>query len=238
MTSAATSISASASRSRPVISQSIHTSRSFTMQSPYSGPLSAPVSGRSGTPRVGGVKQLDRARSRGWSPVASGSSPARSSCPTRRAACAPSAPTTCCRSRSCRRSGYALPVVEVVLGVCLVLGLLTRAMAVRVGAAVRGLHHRHRVGVGARAADRLRLLRRRRRDRGRDAKYPWEIARDVGLLLRRVAGRYGPRTRWSLDSLFSPARCGRSLARTRTHRRGTRCRSATRPLSAPPGPRP
>ena len=54
-------------------------------------------------------------------------------------------------------------------------------------AVLRRLHHRHRVGVGARHRDRLRLLRRRRRTRERrTASTPWEIARDVGLLLLSV----------------------------------------------------
>ena len=67
---------------------------------------------------------------RAWSSAGSGSSPARSSCPTRPPACAPCAPTTCCPRRSCRRSATCCPCSRSWSGVCLVLGLLTRAAAV------------------------------------------------------------------------------------------------------------
>ena len=77
--------------------------------------------------------------------------------------------------------GHLLPVVEVVVGLCLVLGVLVRGMSVVSAllfvAFIIGIS-----ALGARAVDRLRLLRRRRRDPDAAAKYPGEIARDVGLL--------------------------------------------------------
>lgn len=104
--------------------------------------------------------------------------------------------------------GYALPVVEVVIGVCLVLGLLTRAMGVLssllfvafiVGISVawtRGLSiDCGCFGGGGEIADAT-------------AKYPWEIARDVGLLLLSAWLVIWPRTRSSLDAVVFPPRAG------------------------------
>jgi len=104
--------------------------------------------------------------------------------------------------------GYALPVVEVVLGVCLVLGLLTRAMGVLssllfvafiVGissAWARGLSiDCGCFGGGGEIADAT-------------SKYPSEIARDVGLLLLSAWLVIWPRTRWSLDAVVLPPRAG------------------------------
>jgi uncharacterized membrane protein YphA (DoxX/SURF4 family) len=104
--------------------------------------------------------------------------------------------------------GYALPVVEVVVGVCLVLGLLTRTMGVVsallfvafiIGIAsawARGLEIDCGCFGGGGQLD------------GASAKYPGEIARDVGLLLASLWLVVRPRTRWSLDSLISPTRSG------------------------------
>lgn len=104
--------------------------------------------------------------------------------------------------------GYALPILEVVVGLCLVLGLLTRAMAVVsavlfvafiIGIAsawARGLEIDCGCFGGGGQLD------------GASAKYPGEIARDVGLLLASLWLVVRPRTRWSLDSLISPTRSG------------------------------
>ena len=78
--------------------------------------------------------------------------------------------------------GQLLPILEVVIGAMLVLGLLTRGAAV-VSAILFVAFIIGIASVWARGiTDRLRLLRRRRLRPGRDEKYPWEIARDVALL--------------------------------------------------------
>lgn len=102
--------------------------------------------------------------------------------------------------------GYALPVVEIVLGACLVLGLLTRTMGVLssllfvafiVGistAWARGLSiDCGCFGGGGEVADAT-------------SKYPREIARDVGLLLLSAWLVVWPSTRWSLDAVAFPPR--------------------------------
>jgi len=98
--------------------------------------------------------------------------------------------------------GHLLPAVEIVVGVCLVLGLLTRAAAVVssllflafiVGIAsawARGLEIECGCfgggGVSANASD----------------DYPWEIARDVGLLVLSLWLVWRPRSRFALDGLL------------------------------------
>lgn len=102
--------------------------------------------------------------------------------------------------------GHGLPVLEILVGLCLLLGLLTRAaaavsalllVAFVVGVAsawARGLSIECGCfGGGAGPAANAR------------AKYPWEIARDVGLLLLSawLVGR--PRTPWAIDNRLLPA---------------------------------
>jgi uncharacterized membrane protein YphA (DoxX/SURF4 family) len=97
--------------------------------------------------------------------------------------------------------GHALPVVEVLVGGCLLLGLLVRGSAVVsalllvafiVGIAsawARGLSIECGCfGGGAGPAENAQ------------EKYPWEIARDVGLLLLSAWLVRRPRTPWSLDA--------------------------------------
>ncbi|MFC5179389.1 MauE/DoxX family redox-associated membrane protein [Nocardioides taihuensis] len=102
--------------------------------------------------------------------------------------------------------GHLLPVLEVTLGVLLVLGLLTR-----VAAAVSSLLLvAFIVGISAAWARGLEI------DCGcfgnggfrADATdaYPWDIARDVGLLLLSVWLVVRPRSRFSVDALLFPAR--------------------------------
>ena len=96
--------------------------------------------------------------------------------------------------------GYALPVVEVVVGVALVSGLLVRFAAVLSGvlfvafivgisaAWARGLQiDCGCFGAGGYAADATE-------------KYPWEIARDLGLLLASAWLVWRPRGPWALDN--------------------------------------
>lgn len=104
--------------------------------------------------------------------------------------------------------GYALPVVEVAIGVCLVLGLLTRTMGVLSAL----LFAAFIVGISAAWARGLSI------DCGcfggggeiadATSKYPREIARDVGLLLLSAYLVMWPRTRWSLDAVVFPPRAG------------------------------
>lgn len=104
--------------------------------------------------------------------------------------------------------GYVLPILEVVVGLCLVLGLLTRAMAV-VSAL---LFMAFIIGIASAWARGLEIdcgcFGGGGELAGASAKYPGEIARDVGLLLASVWLVVRPRTRWSLDSLISPTRSG------------------------------
>ena len=102
--------------------------------------------------------------------------------------------------------GHGLPVLEILVGLCLLLGLLTRvaavvsalllvAFVVGIGSAwSRGLSIEcgcfgGGAGPAANAA----------------ARYPWEIARDVGLLALSVWLVRRPRTPWATDNRLIPA---------------------------------
>jgi len=102
--------------------------------------------------------------------------------------------------------GHGLPVLEILVGLCLLLGLLTRAaatvsalllVAFVIGVAsawARGLSIECGCfGGGAGPAANAR------------AKYPGEIARDIGLLALSawLVGR--PRTPWAIDNRLLPA---------------------------------
>ncbi len=100
--------------------------------------------------------------------------------------------------------GWLLPVLEVVVGACLVLGLLTRANAV-VSALLFGAFI---IGISAAWARGLQI------DCGcfggggfqEDAaeEYPWEIARDVGLLALSAWLVWRPRTPYAVDNALFP----------------------------------
>ena len=101
--------------------------------------------------------------------------------------------------------GYALPIVEVLIGLLLVVGLLTRVSAILSGlllvafiigissAWARGLEIECGCfgGGGGPAAN-------------ASAKYPWEISRDLGLLLLSSWLVWRPRTPWALDNRVLP----------------------------------
>jgi uncharacterized membrane protein YphA (DoxX/SURF4 family) len=102
--------------------------------------------------------------------------------------------------------GGVLPMVEIALGLLLVAGFATRAMAV-VGAALlvtfiagvasvwaRGLSIDCGCfgGGGTRSGD-------------RSGAYAWEIARDLGLLLAAVYLTWYPRSRLSIDERLDAA---------------------------------
>jgi uncharacterized membrane protein YphA (DoxX/SURF4 family) len=104
--------------------------------------------------------------------------------------------------------GLVLPLLEVVVGLCLVLGLLTRTMAV-VSAL---LFVAFIIGIASAWARGLEIdcgcFGGGGELEGASAKYPGEIARDVGLLLASLWLVVRPRSRWSLDALISPTRSG------------------------------
>ena len=98
--------------------------------------------------------------------------------------------------------GRLLPIVEVVIGVCLVVGLLTRWTAL-VSAL---LFVAFIIGISAAWARGLQIdcgcFGGGGYDADATAKYPWEIARDVGLLLLSTWLVIWPRTRFALDPLL------------------------------------
>lgn len=101
--------------------------------------------------------------------------------------------------------GQLLPILEVVVGLLLILGLLTRSAAVVAGVLlvvfIAGI-----VSVWARG---LSIDCGCFGDGGYDpdavSKYPWEIARDVGLFIAAALVVRLPMTWFSLDSrIFGP----------------------------------
>ena len=100
--------------------------------------------------------------------------------------------------------GQLLPVIEVVVGLCLVLGLLTRWMAV-VSAVLFVLFI---IGIASAWARGLNIdcgcFGGGGFDPDAQAKYPGEIARDVALLLASLFLVWKPVTRLALDSRLFP----------------------------------
>lgn len=107
--------------------------------------------------------------------------------------------------------GYALPVIEVVVGVTLILGLL-----VRIGAVISAvLFVGFIVGIASAWARGLQI------DCGcfggggylanAEEQYPWEIARDFGLLLASAWLVRRPRSPWALDNRLLYATPERTL---------------------------
>ena len=103
--------------------------------------------------------------------------------------------------------GHALPIIEIIVGLCLVVGLLTRpaalVSAILMAAFIVGIASAWARGLsiecgcfgggGGSIEDAT-------------AKYPWEIARDVALMLASLWLVWRPRTPWSLDSaVFTPS---------------------------------
>jgi uncharacterized membrane protein YphA (DoxX/SURF4 family) len=104
--------------------------------------------------------------------------------------------------------GYALPVLEVAVGVLLLLGLLTRA-----GAVVGGLLMvAFVIGIASAWARGLSIDCGCFGDGGTidasQTQYPMEIARDVGLLACAAWLTVRPRTALSLDRWLFPATTG------------------------------
>jgi len=113
--------------------------------------------------------------------------------------------------------GYALPLVEVVVGACLLLGLLTRPAAV-VSAV---LFVAFIVGIAAAWARGLEIdcgcFGGGGQLEGAAQKYPWDLARDAALLLLSLLLVLRPRTPLALDPfLFGPAPAGVATPTERT----------------------
>jgi uncharacterized membrane protein YphA (DoxX/SURF4 family) len=101
--------------------------------------------------------------------------------------------------------GHALPILEILVGVCLLAGVLVRANAVLsvvlLLAFVIGISSAWGRGLsidcgcfGGGGGPALNAK----------AKYPWELARDFGLLLLSGWLIYRPRTRWAVDNQLFP----------------------------------
>jgi uncharacterized membrane protein YphA (DoxX/SURF4 family) len=99
-------------------------------------------------------------------------------------------------------AGYLLPALELVVGVGLVLGLLTRVAAL----ASSLLFVAFVVGIASAWARGLQIdcgcFGGGGFEAGADEDYPWEIARDVGLLLLSMWLVVRPASRWALDRLL------------------------------------
>lgn len=100
--------------------------------------------------------------------------------------------------------GYTLPIVEVIVGVMLVLGLLTRVSAVIASllfvAFIFGISwawaHGLEIECGCFGGGGTKI--------GASSQYKWEILRDVGLLLLSLWLVWRPRSKWALDNLVFP----------------------------------
>lgn len=97
--------------------------------------------------------------------------------------------------------GHGLPILEILVGVCLLLGLLTRGAAIVSSV----LFVAFLVGIGSAWARGLSIECGCFGGGGGSvpdatAKYPWEMLRDFGLLLLSLWLVYRPNTRWALDN--------------------------------------
>lgn len=96
--------------------------------------------------------------------------------------------------------GHALPVLEVVIGLLLVVGLLVRYCA----AVSAVLFAAFVIGISAAWARGLQIDCGCFGGGGYDAdafaKYPWEIARDLGLFFVSLWLVWRPRSLWALDN--------------------------------------
>lgn len=100
--------------------------------------------------------------------------------------------------------GRALPIVEVIVGLLLVLGVFTRWAAVVGGLLMVAFI----IGIASVWARGISINCGCFGDGGVDpdamSKYPWEIARDVVLLVGAGLLAWRPRTPFSLDSVLFP----------------------------------
>ena len=108
--------------------------------------------------------------------------------------------------------GHALPALEIVVGLALVLGVLTRGTAVVSSL----LQVAFIIGIASAWARGLEIKCCCFGNGGADpnaaSQYPWEIARDTGLLLLSLWLVWRPRTRLALDTLiFRPLPAARPM---------------------------
>lgn len=98
--------------------------------------------------------------------------------------------------------GHLLPVFEVVVGVALVLGVLIRVVA----AASAVLFLLFIIGISSAWARGMQIdcgcFGGGGTKAGASSEYPWEIARDTGLLVLSALLVWFPRTRLALDNLL------------------------------------
>jgi uncharacterized membrane protein YphA (DoxX/SURF4 family) len=101
--------------------------------------------------------------------------------------------------------GHGLPILEILLGLCLVLGLLTRVTALVSGLLLLAFI----IGISSAWARGLQI------ECGcfgggagpsvdATSKYPWDIARDVGLLALSAWLVWWPRTPYAVDNRLLP----------------------------------
>lgn len=118
--------------------------------------------------------------------------------------------------------GHGLPVLEMCIGLLLVVGL-----AQRLAAAVSALLFvAFIVGISAAWARGLEIEcgcfgGGGPGDANAADKYPWEIARDVGLLVLSLLLAWRPSTRWSVDAAIFPAAAPLSTDRSNSRSRAT-----------------
>ena len=102
--------------------------------------------------------------------------------------------------------GKVLPMLEVVLGAALILGLVTRVT----GAASALLQVAFIIGISSVWARGISINCGCFGDGGADpnaiSHYPWEIARDVGLFLASAYLVWRPRTALAVDAVLFPER--------------------------------
>jgi uncharacterized membrane protein YphA (DoxX/SURF4 family) len=98
--------------------------------------------------------------------------------------------------------GRVLPMVEVVVGACLILGVLTRLA----GGVSALLQIAFIIGIASVWARGISINCGCFGDGGPDpdaiSKYPWEISRDIGLLALSLFLAWRPRTPLALDNLL------------------------------------
>jgi len=97
--------------------------------------------------------------------------------------------------------GHGLPILEILLGACLILGLVTRVAAVVSAVLLTAFV----VGIGSAWARGLSIEcgcfgGGAGPSANASAAYPWEIARDVGLLLAAGWLVWRPSTPWAIDN--------------------------------------
>lgn len=100
--------------------------------------------------------------------------------------------------------GNVLPMLEVVLGACLLLGLLTRLS----GGLSALLQVAFIIGIVSVWSRGIAISCGCFGDGGPDpdafAKYPWEVARDTGLLALSLLLAWRPRTPYAVDGVLFP----------------------------------